>query len=213
MLDSPILLFDHSAILTSDLHFWRQISMLGTCMVPQVVITEIDALASGFGTDPSHGAIAAEFQRFLSSSSWQIMDQAQHRSALLLSQKLAGAMSRGARLDLAIAEAAFGLAQTTPHPVILVTNTPLLLSTISALHQPNLTAATAATVRSKLQNSRRPLANKAKTNAYLARGHKMLITGIGWLLVIAMGLAVWRSLHPQSFKRMWQQLGLPNLPK
>lgn len=220
-MNDTILLFDRSAILSTDGHFWRGVSTLGTSMIPQGVLDEINSVLSGFGTDKSYEAIASEFQRFLPLSYWQISDvSSQHPE---LTQKLGNSASRNSRLDLAIAQCAYGLALESTNPVVLVTNTNSLLQAINALNHPNLSAATVATVRQWVQNRQIPsqkspifkTTSRAVTvrNANSARLNKFVVGVVGWIVIAGIGLVAWRSLQPQEFNKFWQKTGLSNLIK
>jgi len=218
---ASILLFDRSAILSSDAHFWRAVSSIGTCMIPQAVVEEINSIISGFGADNNQVLSASEFQRFLKQSNWQVTDIS--GSDPTLTQKLSNSVSRGSRLDLAIAECGYGLALTSTTDVILVTNTPLLLQAVNALNQDKLTAVTLANVRPWVQNRQIPsqklinptITSRAVTvrNANNARINKFVVTIFSWIVIGAIGLVAWRSLQPKEFKQFWQKTGLPNFIK
>jgi hypothetical protein len=219
-MNEPILLFDRSAILSTDVHFWRGVSALGTCSIPQAVLDEIDSVLAGFGIDKSYEAIASEFQRFLPISYWQISDTSAKHPAL--NQKLGNSASRNARLDLAIAECGYGLALQSPNSVILVTNTNSLLQAINDLNHQNLSAVTVATIRQWVQNRQIPSqkspsfktpTSRAVTvrNANSARLNKFVAGLIGWIVICGIGLVAWRSLQPKEFNKFWLKTGLPNL--
>jgi hypothetical protein len=221
-MSDTILLFDRSAILSSDSHFWRGVTGLGTCMISQVAVEEINSVVSGFGSNKGQEAIASEFLKFLAptildSNNWQVSDVS--GSDPTLSQKLGSSTSRNARLDLAIAECAYGLALQSPTSVILVTNTTTLLQAVNALNQHNLSAATLPTVRQWLQNRQIPsqkspifqTTSRAVTvrNANFARLNKFVVGLIGWVIIAGIGLVAWRSLQPKEFKQFWQKTRLP----
>jgi len=226
-MNDTILLFDRSAILGSDSHFWRGVSAIGTCIIPQVALEEINSIVSGFGTDGSNSQ-AAEFQRFMAASNWQISDVS--ATDPRLSQKLGSSASRNSRLDLAIAECAYGLALQSTASVILVANTDSLLQAVNNLDRDNLLAVTLPTIKTCLQNRQIPKISLLKTssfkttsravtvrNANYARLNKFVSVIIGWILIMGIGLVIWRSLQPKEFKqefnKLWQKTGLPNLPK
>jgi len=221
-MNEAILLFDRSAILSTDGHFWRGVSGLGTCTIPRSVLDEINSVMSGFATDKSYEAIASEFQRFLPLSYWQVSDISSKHPAL--NQKLGNSASRNSRLDLEIAECAYGLALQSLNSVILVTNTNSLLQTINDLNHQNLSAATVATVGQWAQNHQIPTlkspsfktpTSRAVTvrNANSARLNKFIVGLIGWIVIATIGLVAWRSIQPKEFNKFWQKTGLPNLIK
>lgn len=216
-MSDAILLFDRTAILGSDSHFWRGVSVLGTCITPQLVLEEINSVVSGFGSDKRQEAISSEFLRFLPLSNWQVSDVSGTDPSL--GQKLGSSTSRNSRLDLAIAECAYGLALQHTTSVILVTNTTTLLQAVNTLNQQNLSAATLPTVRQWLQNRQIPsqkspifeTTSRAVTvrRANYARLNKFVAGLIGWVIIAGIGLVAWRSLQPKEFKQFWQKTGLP----
>jgi len=220
-MSAPILLFDRTAILSSDSHFWHSVSAIGTCMIAQAVVDEVSSVASGFGSDKNQVAIASEFQRFLINSNWQVTDVSGADPSL--TQKLGSSTSRSSRLDLAIAECGYGLALTSGVEVILVTDTAFLLLAVNTLNQPNLTSVPLSAVRKWSQNRKIPsqklvnptITSRAVTvqNANYARLNKFVVTIVGWILIGAIGLVAWRSLQPKSFNQFWQKTGLPNFIK
>ena len=107
-MSDTVLLFDRSAILSSDSHFWRGATGIGDCIIPQVAVEEINSVVSGFGSNKGQEVIASEFLKFLPLNNWQISDVS--GSDPTLSQRLGSSTSRNSRLDLAIAECAYGLA-------------------------------------------------------------------------------------------------------
>jgi len=60
-MNDTILLFDRSAIFSSNSHLWQSASGLGTCMIPQAVSDEINSVVSGFGSDGDDLKLASEF--------------------------------------------------------------------------------------------------------------------------------------------------------
>lgn len=218
-MSDAILVFDHSAILESDSHFWQGVSDLGVCWIPQVVLEEVNFIVAGMG-NKSQEAIASEFQRFFRSSNWQISDVVGNDPRL--SQKLGSALSRNARLDLATAECIFGMALQSTEPIILITNTQALAQAVNDLNQPNLRAVTGAIAKTWIQNrhislksSSLKVTSRAETvrNTNYARLNKLMVTIIGWIMIVSLGLIVWRSLQPREFKQFWQKTGLPNFIK
>jgi len=221
---SNILIFDRTAILANNIHFWREVSNLGTCIVPQAVIEEINAIVEGFSPDSSHKESAPEFYRFLPTSNWNtsgVSDVHPH-----LSQKLGNALSRKSRLDLGVAQCAYGMAILhTEAVVILVTDAQNIIQAVTQLHIENLTAANCATVKGWLRTKeipkhkainatafKTPSSATVKTHANLARFHKFFVGAMGWTIMVVLILVVWRSLQPQQFKQIWHKTGLPQLP-
>jgi len=71
----------------------------------------------------------------MTSSNWQVSNVS--GTDPKLSQKLGSTTSRNSRLDLAIAECAYGLALQSSNSVILVTITSTISQAINNLNQPN----------------------------------------------------------------------------
>ncbi len=216
-MSDAILLFDRSAILSSDSHFWRGATGIGDCIIPQVAVEEINSVVSGFGSNKGQEVIASEFLKFLPLNNWQISDVSGPDPTL--SQRLGSSTSRNSRLDLAIAECAYGLALQSATSVILVTNTTALLQAVNALNQQNLTAVTLPTVRQWVQNRQIPsqkssifqTTSRAVTvrKANYARLNKFVAALIGWVVIAGISLVAWRSLQPKEFKQFWQKTRLP----
>jgi hypothetical protein len=222
---SNILIFDRNAILSNNIHFWREVGNLGECIVPQSVIEELSSIIEGFSPESSYEQSAAEFYRFLPTSNWQTSGVSDLHPQL--SQKLGNALSRKSRLDLDTAQCAYGMAVLHPEAaVILVTDAKNLLQVISQLGIENLTAVNCAIASGWLRTKqvpplselrsgtsfKTPSSATVRTNANLARFNKLVSTIIGWTIMVLIVLVVWRSLQPKQFKQIWQKTGLPNLP-
>lgn len=159
MSSSQILLFDLSALLSNNVHFWQEVSQLGECMLPQAVFEEIQSISEGKTEssidDPNSEAIAAEFLRFLPRSGWQV--SAVMTAHPQLEPSAGHQISRRARLSLAIAQCAYGIAQLQPNTlVVLVTDEQSLLGRVNQLSVNNLGATTAMAVRQWVRTQEPP---------------------------------------------------------
>ncbi len=159
MSNSQILLFDLGAVLDNNVHFWQEVSRLGECMLPQAAFEEIQLISEGRTEsaidDANSEAIAAEFLRFLPRSGWQVSSVMTSHPQL---EPASGhQISRRARLSLAIAQCAYGIAQLQPDSlVVLVTNEQSLSHRINQLPVNNLGATTAMAVRQWVRTQEPP---------------------------------------------------------
>ncbi len=155
----PILLFDRTAILSTDAHFWTEASRLGQCMVPRAIADELKQLARSTPdsryADGRDDEVARAFLQFLPQSGWQTT--AAMKTHPDLHAAPSQEVSRGARMDLAIAQAAFGVADLNPNTlVVLVVDRQAVLQRVNGLALPNLRAVTAMGVRQWARTHRPP---------------------------------------------------------
>lgn len=152
-----IILFEPSAILSGNTHFWQEVSELGECTLSQSTVTEIQLVAEGMGEETSLAAIAKEFLRFLATSGWQITDVTAEHQALVPERGLT--MSSKSRLNLALAQCAYGLAELHPtNLIVLVTDDQPQVQRISQLGIPNLCVTTSRALRQWARTKQPPLA-------------------------------------------------------
>ncbi|MGK7902841.1 MAG: PIN domain-containing protein [Hormoscilla sp.] len=149
-----ILLFDVNGILDKTTREWSEYSRVGTCYLPQVVYDEIRFLCDR-ASEPELEKPAREFIRFHPESNWQLTDaRATHPS---LTDAPGQAQSKKARLNLAVAECACGLAQEmTDKLIVLVSNTQPLLQQMQALTINNLCGITTTALLQWSRTSARP---------------------------------------------------------
>jgi len=131
-----LLLFDSSALLSGKTREWQLFGRVGGCFVPRVVLQELDFLRDR-ATDSSVESTAREFGRFFPESGWrQTSSIASHP---LLKPAEGHTLSNRARVSLAVAQTAYGLARNHPDSlVVLVANDQSLLQKVRMLDIHNL---------------------------------------------------------------------------
>jgi hypothetical protein len=129
-------LLDLNAILSETAREWQNFSRIGNCFVPQAVYEEIEFLCNR-APDPQVEQTAREFMRFYPTSGWQTSHA--HATHASLTPAKGEALSKQARLTLATAECAYGLARQEPGMLVIFASTSQpLLQRISALNVSNL---------------------------------------------------------------------------
>jgi len=112
-----ILVFDIGALAGANPAEWREFSRVGSCCIPQVIYEEMKLLFDR-SPDPDLERIAKSFNRFYASSGWRITDiSASHAAFKVASGQ---ALTRRARLSLAVGRCGYGLAQTYPGSLVVV---------------------------------------------------------------------------------------------
>ncbi|MBD1860841.1 MULTISPECIES: PIN domain-containing protein [Trichocoleus] len=154
---APILVvLDLSALEVGKTREWQEFSRVGECFIPQVVFDEIRYLHDR-APEASLEQTAREFMRFYPDSGWHMTAiSAPHAS---LKPASGESFSKKARLSLAVAQAAYGLARNHPGSlVVLVTTDQSLLQRVQGVEAPNLCGITAAALRQWCRTERQPLA-------------------------------------------------------
>ncbi len=154
---SVLFVFDLGALLNTTAREWPDFSRLGVCAVPQLVFEEIQYYASGRAPEVEQEKTAREFLRFSPESLWQVTTaQGEHPGLMpLLGQE----MSRQARMKLAIAQCAYGLAEEQLEKlIILVSDSPAMRQRCFSLNVRNLCAITSVELRQWSRSHQRPLA-------------------------------------------------------
>ncbi len=151
---SILLLFDGHGLLEHSTREWQEYQKVGSAFVPQVVYEEIQFLSDRSG-EPQEEKAAREFLRFFPKSQWQLtMAVAAHPS---LSPPAGQALSKQARLAVAIAECAYGFALEHPHSlVVVVSNSQPLLTKLQSLNTVNLCGLTSVALLQWCRTSARP---------------------------------------------------------
>ncbi|MFQ3584896.1 MAG: PIN domain-containing protein [Cyanobacteriota bacterium] len=151
----PLLIFDSPVILAGRLALWQEWGRFGVCVLPRAVMTELERLTRQ-AIEPQEEAVAREFLRQWPSLGFQVSEA----SALVGGINPAGqSMSQRARLEEAIAECAYALAQQQPGTlVVLVSNDRPLVGRIQALGHANLCAISLAELNQWMRASQRPQA-------------------------------------------------------
>lgn len=150
-----LLLIDINVLVTSNLRDWHQYSAVGSCILPQSVADEMHLLFKD-AIDPDLERVAKEFHRFQASHQWQSTEiMATHP---LLKGPEGRAISKKARLSLAVARCAYGVAKRYPaRMVVLATNDQPQIQRIQALQVPNLCCVTGTALQQWSQYGRRPV--------------------------------------------------------
>ncbi len=150
-----LLLLDINVLVTSNLRDWHQYSSVGSCILPQSVADEMHLLFKD-AVDPDLERVAKEFHRFQATHQWQSTEiMATHP---LLKGPEGRAISKKARLSLAVARCAYGVAKRYPaRMVVLATNDQPQIQRIQALQVPNLCCITGTALQQWSQYGRRPV--------------------------------------------------------
>jgi hypothetical protein len=149
-----ILLFDISALVAGNPRDWKEFSRLGECLLPQVVLQEMQFLcdrASETNLEP----IAREFIRLYPELDWKETTTLATHPAL---QPAEGhTVSKKARIALAVAQTAYGVACNRPDAlVVLIGNDQALLQRVQMLKVPNLCGVPLAALVQWNRTLRRP---------------------------------------------------------
>jgi hypothetical protein len=123
-----LIVLDLTALMAGKPQDWREFSRAGVCFVPKVVLEEIQDLCDN-APEPFLAETAREFVRFYSTSGWhETLSIATHP---LLKPAEGHALSKRARIALAVAQTSYGLALNRPEGlVVLVANDQALLKKI-----------------------------------------------------------------------------------
>lgn len=155
LLPPVLLLLDANVLLTTDVRDWQQFPVVGNALLPQAVADEMQFLLTR-APDPDLERVAREFQRFQTTHRWQSLQVV--ASHPLLKGPAGQAMSKKARLSLAVAKCAYGLAKQYPSRlVVLATNDQPQVQRLQMLQLPNLCGITGTTLRHWSQSGQRPI--------------------------------------------------------
>ena len=133
---SIILVFEPRAILAGRTRDWSQFRQIGTCLIPQIVLEELEFLTKR-AVEPEEERTAREFLRFFPDSAWQINNSRQSHPSF--SHKDGAHQSKSARLQLALVESIYGIATDNPDKlVVLVSNQGNLRNQLEKIEQNNL---------------------------------------------------------------------------
>lgn len=133
----PILvIFDLNTLMNGSTQDWNTFSRVGKCYLPQVVYDEIEFL-TGRASEPDIERVAREFAQFFGDSGWQLTSA--HTTHPSLQPAAGAATSKAARLVVAIAQCAYGLAQEhSDRLVVFVSDSQRLLQRMQSLGVLNL---------------------------------------------------------------------------
>ncbi|HEY9698534.1 MAG TPA: PIN domain-containing protein [Trichocoleus sp.] len=150
-----ILVFDISALSATSPTEWREFSRVGMCYLPQPIYEEMKLLFDR-SPDPDLERIAKAFTRFHASSGWQITDASAHHPALKAPS--GQALTRRARISLAVGRCGYGLAQNFSNSmVVLITKDRTLLQRLYEIPCVNLCGIPAESLLQWSRSGQRPV--------------------------------------------------------
>lgn len=151
-----MLVLDISALSSANTREWLEFSRIGTCCIPQVIYEEMRQLFDR-SPDPDLERISREFNRFYPNSGWKITDVVGHHAALKTTTS--HALTKRARVSLAVAKCAYGLAQEFPQNlVVLVTGDRELQQKLYAMQIDNLCGIPSPELIQWSRSGQRPIA-------------------------------------------------------
>jgi hypothetical protein len=161
-----ILVFDLSALSAATPSEWREFSRVGSCYVPQVVYEEMRLLFDR-SPDPDLERIAKAFNRFYATSGWKITDTSAAHATLKVGS--GQALTRRARVSLAVGKCAYGLAQDfSTSLVVLVTKDRSLLQRLYEIPCVNLCGITVESLLQWSRTGQRPVSVSQKFQQFRA---------------------------------------------
>jgi hypothetical protein len=149
------LVLDISALSTATPREWLEFSRVGSCIVPQAVYEEMKFLFDR-SPDPDLERIARDFHRFQPTSGWQISDASAHHT--LLKSGAGQALTKRARISLAVGRCAYALSQNFPASlVVLVNSDRSMLQRIHDIEANNLCAITCPSLLQWCRTGQHPI--------------------------------------------------------
>lgn len=154
------LILDISTLSATTTREWLGFSRAGDCYIPHVVYEEIRFLYER-SPDPDLERVSREFNRFYTSSGWKISEVTGHHP--LLKSATGRALTKRARVALAVARCAYGEAQkNSKQLVVLVTSDRAILQRIYDIQLPNLAGIPSSALLNWSRSGRRPIAVSQK---------------------------------------------------
>jgi hypothetical protein len=151
-----MLVLDISTLSSATPREWIEFSRVGTCCIPQVIYEEMRLLFDR-SPDPDLERISREFNRFYPHSGWKITDVVGHHTALKTTTS--HALTKRARVSLAVAKCAYGLAQEFPQNlVVLVASDRELQQKVYDMQVDNLCAIPSSGLIQWSRSGQRPIA-------------------------------------------------------
>jgi hypothetical protein len=151
-----ILVFDISALSAASCNEWREFARVGSCYIPQVIYEEMKLMFDR-SPDPDLERIAKDFNRFYATSNWKITEADAHHTALRMAS--GQALTRRARVSIAVGRSAYALSQTFPSSlVVLVTKDRSLLQRLYEIPEVNLCGITGEALLQWSRSGLRPIA-------------------------------------------------------
>jgi len=161
-----ILVFDISALSAASSTEWREFSRVGNCYIPQVVYEEMKMLFDR-SPDPDLERIAKTFNRFYATSGWKVSESNAHHEVLKAGS--GQALTRRARVSLAVGRCAYGLAQEFANSlVVLVSKDRSLLQKLYEIPSFNLCGITGEALLQWSRTGQRPIAVSQKFQQFRA---------------------------------------------
>ena len=150
------LILDISTLSATTTREWLGFSRAGDCYIPHMVYEEIRFLYER-SPDPDLERVSREFHRFYTTSGWKISEVTGHHP--LLKSATGRALTKRARVALAVARCAYGEAQKNPKQlVVLVTSDRAILQRIYDIQLPNLAGIPSAALLNWSRSGKRPVA-------------------------------------------------------
>ncbi|MDX2271231.1 MAG: PIN domain-containing protein [Cyanobacteriota bacterium] len=149
----PLLIFDTTALLAGKTSQWQEWARFGQCVLPKAVQVEMEYLTQR-AVEPEQEVLAREFMRFWPSGEFQVSESGALVGGTIPQRQ---SLSRRARLQQAIAECAYALAQQQKGTlVVVVSNEPSLVQRMKGLQTPNLSAISVAELGQWSRQHQRP---------------------------------------------------------
>ncbi|MEM9217329.1 MAG: PIN domain-containing protein [Cyanobacteria bacterium P01_F01_bin.150] len=150
------LILDISTLSATTTREWLGFSRAGDCHIPHMVYEEIRFLYER-SPDPDLERVSREFNRFYATSGWKISEVTGHHP--LLKSATGRALTKRARVALAVARCAYGEAQKNSRQlVVLVTSDRAILQRIYDIQLPNLAGIPSSALLSWSRSGKRPVA-------------------------------------------------------
>jgi rRNA-processing protein FCF1 len=161
-----ILVFDVNALSAATPSEWREFSRVGNCYIPQVVYEEMKMLFDR-SPDPDLENLAKSFNRFYATSGWKVTEATGTHPVLKVGT--GQALTRRARVSLAVGKCAVGLSEEFPNSlVVLVTNDRSLLQRLYDIPNVNLCGITGDALLQWSRTGQRPIAVSQKFQQFRA---------------------------------------------
>lgn len=150
------LILDISTLSATTTREWLGFTRVGDCYIPHVVYEEIRFLYER-SPDPDLERVSREFNRFYASSGWKISEINGHHP--LLKSATGRALTKRARVALAVARCAYGEAQkNSKQLVVLVTSDRAILQRVYDIQLPNLAGIPSSALLNWSRSGKRPVA-------------------------------------------------------
>ncbi len=166
---APILLvIDVSTLSSTSTREWLSFSRVGACYIPQIVYEEMRFLYDR-SPDPDLERVARDFNRFYSTSGWQITDAIGHH--MILKSATGYALTKRLRVSLSVARCAYALSQKNPRSlVVMVASDRSILQRVYDIQAPNLTGIQSTALLQWSRSGQRPVAITQKLQEMKADG-------------------------------------------